>query len=188
MFYDNYQPTWIKLWNNGERKKLTNKVIGFNKVDPTTRYYMGGCYLYAYSPKDIEGTAADHLDPSVIYIGTAGSSTHRGICSRTADFTGTVIRGIQQKNPYDNGTLFRIKYGEENKDNLYVAYMPLGYGSSIKEPAHRLEKQLQFEYIAKYGSLPSCDGPICTKDRIVELFRQLSTPCQEEIIKRLESI
>lgn len=184
--YENYTSTWIKLFENGERRKLTDDIVGFNKKNDE-KYHMGGCYLYAYDPThEIAGDIANHLDPKVVYIGTAGSSTFRGICSRTGDFTGTIMKGAQQKNPYDNATLFRILYGEENRDGLYVAYLPMGYGKHIKIPAHRLEKQLQDQYIQMYGSLPPCDGPIDTSDRIVELYKQLNSTQQKIILEKLE--
>lgn len=184
--YKGYKPKWIKLWDGDHRKKLNSEVVGFPKRNEDG-YHMGGCYLYGYDPTHlISDQLAHHLDPRVVYIGTAGSSTFRGICSRTQDFTGTVIRGIKQKNPYDNGTLFRIKFGEKNRDNLYVAYYPMGYGEGIKIPAHGMEKNMIDEYRMKYGSLPCCDGPIDTKDRIVEQYKQLSNSDQKFILQKLE--
>lgn len=186
LLYNDYQPKWIRLWDESGVCKLSDEVVGFNKKNQE-KYHMGGCYLYAYDPEHkIAGEEVDYLDERVVYIGTAGSSKYRGIRSRTADFMGTITRAAQLKSPYTNGTLFRIKYGEENKENLYVAYYPMGYGEEIKIPAHGLETRLHKEYVAKYGGLPTCDGPICTQDRIMEMFKQLSKSEQKNILKKLE--
>jgi len=153
--------TWgeyIPLFPNDERATFGSEYVGFCKKN-NEGYNMGGCYMYAYDPTGkIVDCDPNHLDERIIYIGTAGSSEHRGICSRTLDFTGTIMRGFKQKNPYENGIYFRALFGEENKRHLYVTYFPMGYGKKIKIPAHNKEKELLDEYKECYGSLPKIDG------------------------------
>lgn len=149
---------WLPIFPNDQRAKFDDEYVGFDKKN-AMGYHMGGCYLYAYDPTgEILNNEPDFLDERIIYIGTAGSSTARGICSRTLDFSGTIIRGLQQKNPYENGMYFRSIYGEENKRHLYVAYFTMGYGESVKMKAHSKESQLLREYKELYGCLPPVDG------------------------------
>ncbi|MDC6463750.1 hypothetical protein PQZ07_00460 [bacterium] len=149
---------WKPIFPNGERAKFDSEYIGFEKKNKNG-FNQGGCYLYAYDPSgNIVNERVDHLDERVIYIGTAGSSVARGVCSRTMDFSGTIIRGLEQKNPYENGMYFRALYGEENREHLYVAYYPMGFGQDVKLSAHGMESLLLSEYKEQYGELPSVDG------------------------------
>ena len=151
-------PKWLSIFPNDTRADFDNEYVGFQKKDKDG-FHMGGCYLYAYDPTgEIVNETPNHLDERVIYIGTAGSSTSRGICSRTLDFSGTVIRGLNQKNPYENGMYFRAIYGEQNKRHLYVAYFAMGYGPDVKLKAHGKESQFISEYRKLYGDLPPVDG------------------------------
>ena len=166
---------WLKIFPNDERAKFDDDYVGFSKKNEDG-YNMGGCYLYAYDPTgDIENVEPDHLDERVIYIGTSGSTVCRGICSRTLDFSGTVIRGLKQKNPYENGMYFRALIGEENRRHLYVAYFPMGYGDEIKLKAHRKESELLKAYKETYGSLPKVDGYLGPEVMIKEHAKFLST-------------
>jgi len=166
-----YQTTgWVSLKDG----LPTDESAGFDKKNKDG-YHMGGCYMYAYDPSgEIVNEQPDHLDSRVIYIGTAGSSTSRGIRSRTADFWGTVRQGYTQKNPYANGILFRGHFGEDLREHLYVAYIPMGYGSHIKLAAHGLETELLYEYKCKYGSLPCCDGNIPNVLNAKELLKVMT--------------
>ena len=167
-----YDDKVLNVWTNWIPLKdgLPNdEHAGFTKVNGD-KFHMGGCYLYAYDPTDeILVETPDHLDERVIYIGTAGSSTSRGIRSRTADFFGTIKKGYQQKNPYANGLLFRGKYNADI-EHLYVAYFPMGYGEQVKLLAHRKEGEMLREYRDEYKQLPSCDGAIPNVLNIKELI------------------
>jgi hypothetical protein len=174
---------WLSIFPNDQRAKFDNDYVGFAKKDDRG-FNMGGCYLYAYDPTgEIVNETPDHLDERVIYIGTAGSSTARGICSRTLDFSGTVIRGLSQKNPYENGMYFRAIYGEENKRHLYVAYFPMGYGPEIKLKAHGKESELISEYKSVYGSLPPVDGRQGPEVMIREHAKALTVSQMKEHIR-----
>lgn len=174
---------WLSIFPNDQRAKFDNDYVGFAKKDDLG-FNMGGCYLYAYDPTgEILNETPDHLDERVIYIGTAGSSTARGICSRTLDFSGTVIRGLSQKNPYENGMYFRAIYGEENKRHLYVAYFPMGYGPEIKLKAHGKESELISEYKSVYGSLPPVDGRQGPEVMIREHAKALTVSQMKEHIR-----
>jgi len=174
---------WLSIFPNDQRAKFDNDYVGFAKKDDRG-FNMGGCYLYAYDPTgEILNETPDHLDERVIYIGTAGSSTARGICSRTLDFSGTVIRGLSQKNPYENGMYFRAIYGEENKRHLYVAYFPMGYGPEIKLKAHGKESELISEYKSVYGSLPPVDGRQGPEVMIREHAKALTVSQMKEHIR-----
>jgi hypothetical protein len=148
---------WSPIFNpDGLRPKVTDEYLGFVKRNENG-LYMGGCYMYAYDTSgSIVSETPTHLDSRVIYIGTAGSTEHRGIHSRTADFAGTITNGHNQLKPYHNGMIFRDKFGVENRTNLYVAYMPMGYG--IKQEAHDMEIALINEYRDHFGQLGACHG------------------------------
>lgn len=149
---------WLPIFPNDKRATFNSEYVGFEKKDDEG-YNQGGCYLYAYDPTGaIMEERPDHLDSRVIYIGTAGSSVARGMCNRTMDFSGTVMRGLAQKNPYENGMYFRALFGEENKRHLFVAYYPMGFGESVKLAAHGMESLLLSEYKEQYGELPPVDG------------------------------
>lgn len=173
---------WIPIFPNDERAKFDDEYVGFKKKN-AEGYHMGGCYMYAYDPTDeIVNRKPDHLDIACKYIGTSGSSTHRGICSRTLDFSGTVMRGLEQKNPYENGMYFRALFGEENKRHLYVAYMPMGYGEKIKLLAHKQEGLLLRDYKETYGSLPQFDGRLGPEIIIKEYAKALTV---EQLTKHI---
>lgn len=179
---------WIPVFPDGNRAKLTDEIVGFQRTREDG-YKMGGCYLYAYDPTgEIVNEEPNHLDERVVYIGTAGSSTSRGICSRTNDFTGTVVAGYKQKNPYANGILFRGKYGEKNCKHLYVAYMPMGYGDEVKLAAHNMETVLLREYKEAYGSLPPCDGAIPNLILAKEILKVASTDEVNELYEFMEDM
>ena len=174
---------WLSIFPNDQRAKFDNDYVGFANTDDRG-FNMGGCYLYAYDPTgEIVNETPDHLDERVIYIGTAGSSTARGICSRTLDFSGTVIRGLSQKNPYENGMYFRAIYGEENKRHLYVAYFPMGYGPDVKLKAHGKESEMISEYKSVYGSLPPVDGRQGPEVMIREHAKALTVSQMKEHIR-----
>jgi hypothetical protein len=174
---------WLSIFPNDQRAKFDNDYVGFAKKDDRG-FNMGGCYLYAYDPTgQIVNDTPDHLDERVIYIGTAGSSPARGICSRTLDFSGTVIRGLSQKNPYENGMYFRAIYGEENKRHLYVAYFSMGYGPEIKLKAHGKESEMISEYKSVYGSLPPVDGRQGPEVMIREHAKALTVSQMKEHIR-----
>lgn len=173
---------WLPIFPEDERAKFDDEYVGFKKKNEEG-YHMGGCYLYAYDPTgEIANRKPHHLDVAVKYIGVAGSSTHRGICSRTLDFSGTVIRGLSQKNPYENGMYFRAKYGEVNKKHLYVAYLPMGYGEAIKIPAHNQETKMIKEYKETYGCMPSLDGRLGPEIMIKEFAKALTVEQLKEHI------
>lgn len=175
---------WVPLFPNDVRADFNSNYVGFKKRN-VDGYNMGGCYMYAYDPTgEIVDSDPNHLDERVIYIGTAGSSKHRGICSRTLDFTGTIIRGFKQKNPYENGIYFRALFGEENKRNLYAAYFPMGYGEEIKIPSHNKEKELLDEYKECYGSLPKVDGHFSQATIALEHARCLAPKELEGLIEQ----
>jgi hypothetical protein len=181
----NYESKWLRLFPNDERVKLTDQYVGFPKKDENG-FHMGGCYLYAYDPTgELLKRSPNHLDESIIYIGTAGSSTSRGICSRTADFLGTILKGHIQKNPYENGLYFRALFGEANKKHLFVAYMPMGYGSEIKLKAHKKETEMIEEYKEVYGKLPSVDGHLGSDIMINEHLKMLN---RDQLKKHLENV
>ena len=167
---------WIPIFDEtGIRPKVTDEYLGFKKKDDRG-YKMGGCYMYAYDPTgEIANETPDHLDPRVIYIGTAGSTTHRGIHSRTADFAGSIVNGHNQKRPYHNGMIFRDKFGVENRKHVYVAYYPMGY--DLKQETHDAEVELLTERKNAFGELPACHGsytPIVTRRELKDILLSLS--------------
>lgn len=165
-----------------KRVDFTDRWAGFDKRDYWSGYHMGGCYMYAYDP-DGKIRNRDPIIEDASYIGVAGSSTHRGICSRTLDFTGTVMRGLAQKNPYENGMYFRALYGKEQAHNLLVAYFPMGYGTDVKLPAHGKEKQLLDAFMDKFGRLPEFDGRLSLDILAREYARSMSA---EELKSHIE--
>jgi hypothetical protein len=148
---------WSPIFNpDGLRPKVTDEYLGFVKMNENG-LYMGGCYMYAYDTSgSIVSETPTHLDSRVIYIGAAGSTKHRGIHHRTGDFAGSITNGHNQRKPYPNGMIFRDKFGVENRANLYVAYMPMGYG--IKQEVHDMEIALINEYRNHFGQLGACHG------------------------------
>lgn len=179
----NYKSKWIPLFPNDERVKLNDDCVGFIKKDENG-FHMGGCYLYAYDPSgEILKRSPNHLDEGVIYIGTAGSSTSRGVCSRTADFLGTILKGHIQKNPYENGLYFRALFGEENKKHLYVAYFPMGYGQDVKLKAHKKETEMIEDYKEVYGKLPPVDGHLGSAVMVKEHIKMMNPVELEEHIE-----
>ena len=160
----NQWTNWLPMFPKDKRAKFDSDYVGFQKKNDEG-YHMGGCYIYAYDPtgsisenNNSKYGIKPYLKDEVIYIGTAGSSLFRGICSRTMDFSGTVIRGLAQKNPYENGMYFRALFEEKNKRHIYVSYYPMGFGEDIKIKAHKRESILISEYKDMYGSLPPIDG------------------------------
>ena len=178
---------WVKLFNSeGERIPYDNDYVGFEIKNPEG-YFQGGCYLYGYDPTgSLLYETPHHLDERVPYIGVAGSSKHRGLVSRTADFCGTIVRGFNQKNPYANGVLFRSKYGEENRQHLYAAYLPMGFGEQIKIPAHNQEGRLLCDYKEAYGELPPCDGAIPHESNILEIVKVMSMDQRKNILEKIQ--
>ena len=167
---------WIPIFEeSGIRPKVTDEYLGFKKVNELG-YNMGGCYMYAYDETgNIANEIPDHLDPRVVYIGTAGSTTHRGIHSRTADFAGSIVNGHNQKRPYHNGMIFRDKFGIENRKHLYVAYYPMGY--DLKQETHDAEVELLTERKEVFGELPACHGsytPVVTRRELRDILLSLS--------------
>jgi len=192
---------WKPIFPNGKRANFDSEYIGFEKKNKNG-FNQGGCYLYAYDPSgNIVNERVDHLDERVIYIGTAGSSVARGVCSRTMDFSGTILRGHKQKNPYENGRYFCALYGKENKEHLYVAYYPMGFGQDVKLSAHGMESLLLSEYKEQYEKLPPVDGYLgpeimvyenlkaMTDEQIDELvyqqFKVMSPERKKELLKRV---
>jgi hypothetical protein len=174
---------WVPIFPNDTRAKFDDKYVGFAKKD-SNGFNMGGCYLYAYDETgEIMNDTPDHLDPRVKYIGTGGSSKARGICSRTLDFSGTIMRGLSQKNPYENGMYFRAMFGEEYKRHLYVAYFPMGYGDAVKLLAHAKESEMLKEYKSVYGSLPDLDGRQGPEVMIKEYAKALTVQQMKEHIE-----
>lgn len=174
---------WIPIFPNDTRAKFDDDYVGFSKKDEFG-FNMGGCYLYGYDETgEIVNDEPDHLDSRVKYIGTGGSSKARGICSRTLDFSGTIMRGLSQKNPYENGMYFRALYGEEHKKHLYVAYFPMGYGESVKLIAHAKESQMLNEYKGVYGSLPDLDGRQGPEVMIKEYAKALTVQQMKDHIR-----
>ena len=47
--------------------------------------------------------------------------------------------------------IFVLLYGEENREHLYVAYYPMGFGQDVKLSAHGMESLLLSEYKEQYG-------------------------------------
>ena len=183
--YENYQPKWIKLFPNGERVIPSSEVVGFDKKEDG--YSMGGCYLYAFDKTDeVESRTPNHLDENVVYIGTAGSSKFRGIVSRTQDFTTTILRGNELKNPYANGIQFRIQEGVETREHLYVSYIPMGFGPEVKLKAHEKESQLLNEYKDRYGSLPKFNTDLCTVGMMCDMYMQLTEQQRETFLRNIK--
>jgi hypothetical protein len=182
----NYQPKWIPLFPNGERNIPSSEMVGFEKKKDG--YSMGGCYLYAFDKTgDVVNRTPNHLDQSIVYIGTAGSSKHRGIVSRTQDFTTTIIRGNELKNPYANGIHFRIQEGVENRKFLYASYIPMGYGPDVKLKAHERESQLLSDYKNEYGSLPAFNTDLCTVGMMCDMYAQLSEEQRQTFLRNIEN-
>jgi len=177
---------WLPIFPNDKRAKFDSDYVGFDKKDEYG-YNQGGCYLYAYDPTGaIVNESVDHLDERVIYIGTAGSSVARGMCNRTMDFSGTVMRGLAQKNPYENGMYFRALFGEENKRHLYVAYYPMGFGDAVKLSAHGMESLLLSEYKDQYGRLPEVDGHQGPEVMVKEYCKAMSAEQLGDLIQFIQ--
>jgi len=180
---------WVRVFDDeGNKIKYTDEYVGFEQKN-SEGYWQGGCYLYAYDPSHtIAESSPNHLDERVLYIGVAGSSTARGLVSRTRDSAGTVLVGYKQKNPYANGILFRGKYGEENRKHIYAAYMPMGFGEEVKIPAHNQETALIKEYCENYGRLPPCDGDICHVLNVSEIVKVMTPKQKENVLKKIQEI
>lgn len=129
---------WTHRWIPIKTVKMYNLPF---KVTP-------GCYLYAYDPTGgIEQVRPDFLDPRTVYIGAAGE---RGILRRTADFTGSILRGYDQRDPEAHAIIFRGLYHTTSLDHLYVAYSPQPY----REQAFGYETDMLDNYDLEYGQLP----------------------------------
>ena len=129
---------WTNRWIPIQFVKMFNLPF---KVTP-------GCYIYAYDPtREIEQVLPDFLDPRVVYIGAAGE---RGILRRTADFTGSILRGFDQRDPENHSILFRGLYRTSSLDNLYVAYNPQPW----REAAFDAETDMLDNYELEHSQLP----------------------------------
>lgn len=180
-----YTPTWIELFPNGERRIPKDEHLGFNKK--SEGFHMGGCYLFAFDEsREIESRTPNHLDEKVRYIGTAGSSEQRGIISRTQDFTTTILKGRQLKNPYANGMQFRIQEGVEKREYLYASYIPMGFGPEVKIQAHNKETQLLEEYEEHYGKLPSWNCKLSMVGLMLDMYGQLSESQKQVFCEKVQ--
>lgn len=132
------EQNWTNRWIPIKFVKMFNLPF---KVTP-------GCYLYAYDPtRAIEQVRPDFLDPRTVYIGASGD---RGILRRTADFTGSILRGSSQRDPEAHAIIFRGLYKTTSLDHLYVAYNPQPW----KDVAFNVETDMLDNYELEYGQLP----------------------------------
>ena len=118
---------------------------GFNKAQP-------GCYIYGLFEESPTGFA-DFLGPNVIYIGESRATTRNCMLGRRTDFKGTVRN--DRLSPYGCGTAFKEKFGKENIDKVYQAYLPM-------HPSHckNTEIKLLGLYFQKFGKIPPCNPPL----------------------------
>lgn len=119
-----------------------SKEWGFDKTQP-------GCYLYGLFETPPIGIA-DFLDPHVIYIGESRATTRNCMLGRRTDFKGTVRN--ERLSPYGCGTAFKEKFGKDNIDKVYQAYLPM-HPSRCKST----EIKLLGLYFQKFGKIPPCN-------------------------------
>ena len=139
IFDEEHDEVW-SVWHHIDEKYSTD--WGFPKKQT-------GCYIYGYFTEKPEGIA-DPLSENVFYIGQSRSITRDGMINRKADFKGSVKNDIITQ--HGGGFLFKQKYGKENIDKVYQAYLPLQpYKCRDKET------ELLVNFFKKYEKLPDCN-------------------------------
>jgi hypothetical protein len=170
---------WIPLFPNGFhnfsaiKESLNFDIYQYDKKKGQN-YCVGGCYLYAYSTKNLSQKSVMYNQKEIVYIGEAGSSPYRGILNRTMDFVATLKHGFKQKQPSEHAIHFLAKFGKSNLKNLYVCYIPIGFGEITKTDSLFFEDLLLEDYAFTHGDYPILNRRIEFVDKMVLMYNSLT--------------